>query len=77
MDYVLEGSVRSSGDRIRITAQLIQVRDQTHVWAQDYDSEKSDVLKLQSETAQAIAQQFHLHLLAPQGIALAANKHRR
>jgi TolB-like protein/Flp pilus assembly protein TadD len=75
VDYVLEGSVRRSGDRMRITAQLIQVRDQTHVWAQDYDTEKSDVLKLQSETAQAIAQQLHLHLLALQGIALAANKH--
>ena len=66
VDYVLEGSVRHSGDRIRITAQLIQVRNQSHLWAQDYDSDKSDILKLQSETAQAIAQQIHLLLLAPQ-----------
>src|SRR5262249_54007895 len=63
VDYVLEGSVRRSGDRMRITAQLIQVRDQSHLWAQDYDSDKGDILKLQSETAQAIAQQLHLHLL--------------
>ncbi|HEY2363663.1 MAG TPA: tetratricopeptide repeat protein, partial [Candidatus Angelobacter sp.] len=74
VDYVLEGSVRHSGDRMRITAQLIQVRDQTHIWAQDYDSDKSDILKLQSETAQAIAQQLHLQLLAPRGVSRAANQ---
>src|SRR5260370_3494838 len=37
IQYVLEGSVRRSGDRVRITAQLIQVCDQTHLWAQTYD----------------------------------------
>ncbi len=74
VDYVLEGSVRHSGERIRITAQLIQVRDQTHIWAQDYDSDKSDILKLQSETAQSIAQQLHLQLLAPKGVSRAANQ---
>ena len=74
VDYVLEGSVRRSGERMRVTAQLIQVRDQTHLWAQDYDSGKSDILKLQSETAQAITQQLHLHLIAPQGAALVVSK---
>ncbi len=74
VDYVLEGSVRHSGERIRITAQLIQVRDQTHIWAQDYDSDKSDILKLQSETAQSIAQQLHLQLLAPKGVSRVANQ---
>ena len=36
--YILEGSVRRAGDRIRITAQLIQVSDQTHLWAEQYDN---------------------------------------
>ena len=74
VDYVLEGSIRNSGDRIRVTAQLIQVRDQSHVWAQDYDSDRHDVLKLQSETAQAIAQEIQIHLLAPQTISRSANQ---
>src|SRR5438477_3587663 len=39
VDYVLEGSVRLSGSRVRVTAQLIKVRDQSHLWAQDYDSD--------------------------------------
>jgi len=73
-DYVLEGSIRHSGSHTRITAQLIQVRDQSHIWAQDYDSDKSDILKLQSEIAQAIAQQLHLHLLASKGGTLSAEK---
>ena len=37
VDYVLEGSVRREGDRLRITAQLIQVSDQAHLWAESYD----------------------------------------
>jgi len=75
VDYVLEGSIRNSGDKVRVTAQLIQVRDQSHVWAQDYDSDRHDVLKLQSETAQAIAQEIHVHLLAPQTVSRPANQH--
>jgi adenylate cyclase len=49
--YVLEGSVRKSGDRLRVTAQLISTRDGTHLWSQSYDRELSDVLKMQDEIA--------------------------
>jgi TolB-like protein/DNA-binding winged helix-turn-helix (wHTH) protein/Tfp pilus assembly protein PilF len=62
VQYVVEGSVRRSANRIRISAQLIQVRDQTHLWAQNYDREGRDVLDVQSQVASAIAQQIQLKL---------------
>lgn len=62
VQYVLEGSVRRAGNRIRISAQLIQVRDQTHLWAQNYDREGRDVLDVQSQVASAIAEQIQLKL---------------
>ena len=62
VNYLLEGSVRRQGERIRMTAQLIQAKDQTHVWADNYDSDVSDILKLQSEVARAIAVQIRLRL---------------
>jgi len=49
--YVLEGSVRKSGDRVRVTAQLIDSRDGTHLFSQTYDRDLSDVLKMQDEIA--------------------------
>lgn len=61
-DYVLEGSVRRWEDRVRVTAQLIRTRDQTHVWAENYESDRRDILGLQSEITQAIAQQINLRL---------------
>ena len=63
---ILEGSVRRAGSRLRVTAQLIRVDDQTHLWAQNYESNRRDILNLQSDIAQAIAQQINLQLLAPQ-----------
>jgi TolB-like protein/DNA-binding winged helix-turn-helix (wHTH) protein/Tfp pilus assembly protein PilF len=54
-DYVLEGSLRRSGERVRVSVQLIQAVDQTHVWAQTYDRDLRDVLVLQSEIARAVA----------------------
>jgi TolB-like protein/DNA-binding winged helix-turn-helix (wHTH) protein/Tfp pilus assembly protein PilF len=60
--YLLEGSVRRQGSRIRVAAQLIQANDQTHIWAESYDSDVSDVLKLQSEIARAIASEIRLEL---------------
>ena len=62
VDYVLEGSVRRSGDHARVTAQLIVVRDQTHLWAATYDRELRDILKVESEVSQAIADQIALTL---------------
>jgi TolB-like protein/predicted Zn-dependent protease len=49
--YVLEGSVRKSGDRLRVTAQLINAQDGTHLLSQTYDRDLSDVLKMQDEIA--------------------------
>jgi TolB-like protein/DNA-binding winged helix-turn-helix (wHTH) protein/Tfp pilus assembly protein PilF len=60
--YLLEGSVRKVGDRVRVTAQLIQASDQTHLWAADYDSDLSDLLKLESDIAGAIASQVQVKL---------------
>ncbi len=53
--YVLEGSVRRSGDKVRVTAQLIRVQDQTHLWAREYDRELKDLLVLQSDIARHTA----------------------
>ncbi|HET6373257.1 MAG TPA: winged helix-turn-helix domain-containing protein [Candidatus Polarisedimenticolia bacterium] len=62
VQYVLEGSIRRDSDRVRITAQLIDVKDQTHLWARQYDREQTDVLHVQEEIAQAIADQIELTL---------------
>ena len=61
-DYLLEGSIRRSGDRIRVTAQLIQSSDQTHLWADSYDRELSDVLRLESDIARSVASEIRLTL---------------
>ncbi|MEE4218019.1 MAG: tetratricopeptide repeat protein [Xanthomonadales bacterium] len=52
---VLEGSVRTSGDRIRLTAQLINVEDGFHIWSKYYDSEMTDIFAIQDEVASNIA----------------------
>jgi TolB-like protein len=52
---VLEGSVRASGERLRITAQLIQASDGFHLWSETYDRELTDVFEVQEEIAEAIA----------------------
>ncbi len=55
VQYVLEGSVRRDADKVRITAQLIQVKDQTHLWSRQYDRELTHLLTLQGEIAQETA----------------------
>jgi TolB-like protein/DNA-binding winged helix-turn-helix (wHTH) protein/Tfp pilus assembly protein PilF len=62
VQYVLEGSVRCDSSRVRITAQLIQVRDQTHLWSREYDRDRSNLLVLQGEIAQEIADEIQLTL---------------
>lgn len=62
VQYVLEGSIRRDSERVRITAQLIQVKDQTHLWAQQYDRKQTDVLQIEEEIAQAISNQIELAL---------------
>lgn len=65
--YVLEGSVRRAAERVRITAQLIQVSDQTHLWADCYERDLGDVLLVQSEIARAIAREIQV-TVTPDGI---------
>lgn len=62
VDYVLEGSVRRAGGRVRVTVQLIQVRDQTHLWAESYDERLRDVLSMQSGVAARVAEATRLKL---------------
>jgi TolB-like protein/Flp pilus assembly protein TadD len=62
VSYVFEGSVRRSGNRVRVTAQLIQVSDQTHLWAESYERDFGDILALQSELARAIAREIRVKL---------------
>ena len=66
VDYVLEGSIRRAGSRIRITAQLVQATDMTNLWAERYDRDVSDVLAIQSEVAMKIAHSLTLALKRPQ-----------
>ena len=65
--YVLEGSVRKSGDQLRVTAQLITSSDGTHLWSQTYDRELSEVLKMQDEIAAKVARALQIEV-SPEGI---------
>ena len=64
VDYVLEGSVRRENNRVRVTGQLIDVRDQTHLWAETYDRDLAKVFAIQSEIASRIASSLKLTLLS-------------
>jgi TolB-like protein len=68
--YVLEGKVRRGGKRVRITAQLIQLKDQTQLWAETYERDLSDVLSVQADIAQAIAREINLALNLSQSTRL-------
>jgi TolB-like protein/DNA-binding winged helix-turn-helix (wHTH) protein/Tfp pilus assembly protein PilF len=76
VQYVLEGSVRRESDRVRVTAQLIQVKDQTHVWARQYDRDLSSLLALQSEIAQETADEIQLALNTGRKLQLPDSKPR-
>jgi len=67
VDYVLEGSVRREGGVARISAQLIRVKDQVHLWAHNYDREPVGALALQDELGRAIAQQVQVQLTPSYG----------
>jgi TolB-like protein/Tfp pilus assembly protein PilF len=60
--YVVEGSVRRAGERLRITVQLIRVSDESHLWAQNYERELHDVLEVQAEVARAVAREIQIKL---------------
>jgi TolB-like protein/DNA-binding winged helix-turn-helix (wHTH) protein len=71
VQYVLENSLRESGDHIRLTAQLIQVKDQTHLWSQDYDYPAKDILNVEDDVAKAVASEIRLRLTSQQQAELA------
>ena len=60
--YVLEGSVRKAGQRIRVTAQLIEAESGNHIWAERYDRDLADIFDLQDELTEAISAQVNTEL---------------
>jgi len=70
VEAVVEGTVLRSGERVRITAQLIQVPNEKHLWAQSYEGDLQDTLALQNSVARAIAQQIQVALNPQEEAAL-------
>jgi tetratricopeptide (TPR) repeat protein len=72
VDYVMEGSARREGNRVRISASLIQVRDQTQRWSDTFEREMANVLALQSDVARGVARALAIRLLPADQSRLAA-----
>src|SRR5262245_15110917 len=70
--HVVEGSVQRAANRVRVSAQLIDTKTDTHLWAERYDRSLDDVFAIQSEIAQAIANTLRVKLSPSQASALAA-----
>jgi TolB-like protein/Tfp pilus assembly protein PilF/predicted Ser/Thr protein kinase len=64
VSHVLEGSVRRTGTRLRLNAQLIDTRTDNHVWAEEYDRDLNDLFAIQAEIAQKVAEHLHAKLSA-------------
>jgi TolB-like protein len=77
VDNVLEGSVRKSGNKLRITAQLINVADDTHLWSDTYEREIKDAFGIQDEISQAIVKSLKMELLGIEDERLAQDYIRR
>jgi TolB-like protein len=73
--YVLEGSIRRDGGRVRVTAQLIQTSDQTHIWADGFDRDIGDILNLEREVARDVAGKIRLTLSEQVEARLAGSAH--
>ena len=71
VDAVLEGSVRKAGDKLRITAQLINVADGFHLWSETYDGDMKDILAVQSDVAKRVVQALQMQLGVDEEQALA------
>jgi TolB-like protein/Tfp pilus assembly protein PilF len=70
VSHVLEGSVRRTGTHLRVNAQLIDTRTDTHVWAEEYDRDLNDLFAVQAEIAQKVAQHLHAKLSASEQTAV-------
>jgi len=66
VQYVLENSLRESGDHMRLTVQLIQVKDESHLWSHTYDYAARDILNVEDDVAKAVAHEIQLHLTSQQ-----------
>src|SRR3989441_8155769 len=64
VDAIVEGTVMRAGDRVRITAQLIDTSKETHLWSESYDRDLRDVLALQAEVAQSIGREIRIKITA-------------
>ena len=73
VEHVLEGSVRKAGDRIRVTAQLIEVATDTHLWSETYTRELDDIFAVQDEIAQAIVKALQLTLTSTDNQSVVAH----
>jgi TolB-like protein/DNA-binding winged helix-turn-helix (wHTH) protein/Tfp pilus assembly protein PilF len=62
VQYILEGSARRDGNRVRITAQLIQVKDQSHLWAREYEHSLKDLFALQDDVSAGVAEEIQARL---------------
>jgi TolB-like protein/DNA-binding winged helix-turn-helix (wHTH) protein/Tfp pilus assembly protein PilF len=71
VDSVVEGTVLRSGDRVRITAELVQVATDRHLWAETYESQLGDILTLQSHVASAIVNEIRVKLTPEDQVRLA------
>src|SRR5690348_4835597 len=71
VQFVLENSLRQSGDHLRITSQLLQMKDQSHLWSHDYDYRAQDVLTVQEKVASSVAREIKVRLTARQQAELA------
>src|SRR5438552_5268280 len=72
VSHVLEGSVRRAGAHLRLNAQLIDTRTDTHVWAEQYDRDLNDLFAVQSEIAQKVAERLNAKITATEKLAIEA-----
>jgi len=63
VEYILENSIRHENGRVRVTTQLVRTSDQTHLWAETYEKDMSQLLSLEREVTEDIAQQIHVQLI--------------
>jgi TolB-like protein len=71
VSYILEGSVRRAGSKVRVTGQLIHAQTDEHIWAKAYDRDLTDIFAIQSELAQAIAEELKAALSPEEKVMLA------
>ena len=74
-DYLLEGSVRQEGDRVRITARLVETSGETHLWVETYERHLADCLSVQADVAARIARSLAMELMPEHGHGANATSH--